>query len=209
MHQTAPARAEGIRSSTLLLVGVAVVIAAILGALGAPLSSSATSFGDVLPGASRGASHGALGASDGVVGSSTSVFDHVPAVANLDPHLLAALRRAASDAADDGVELRVNSGWRSRAYQEQLLHDAISKYGSDAEAARWVATPDTSPHVAGEAVDLGPSDASAWLSRHGAGYGLCQIYANEAWHFELRTGAVDHGCPRMYADAAHDPRMQR
>jgi len=204
MHQTAPARAEGIRSGALLLVGVAVVIAAIVGALSPPVSS-ATSFGELL----HGAGHGAVGEADGVVGGRTSVFDDVPAVANLDPGLLDALRRAARDAADDGVELQVNSGWRSREYQERLLREAVSKYGSEAEAARWVATPDTSPHVAGEAVDIGPSDASAWLSRHGAGYGLCQIYANEAWHFELRTDAVGHGCPRMYADAAHDPRTQR
>jgi D-alanyl-D-alanine carboxypeptidase len=82
------------------------------------------------------------------------------------------------------------------------------KYGSEAEAARWVATPKTSAHVSGDAVDIGPSDAAAWLSAHGAEYGLCQIYDNEPWHYELRPAAVDHGCPAMYADAAHDPRMQ-
>ena len=32
------------------------------------------------------------------------------------------------------------------------------KYGSEAEAARWVATPDTSAHVSGDAVDIGPSE---------------------------------------------------
>ena len=36
-----------------------------------------------------------------------------------------------------------------------------------------------------------------------------EIYLNEPWHFELRPRAIDHGCPRMYADAAHDPRMQQ
>ena len=115
---------------------------------------------------------------------------------------------AATDAADDGVEFVVNSGWRSPAYQEQLLREAVSKYGSEAEAARWVATPNTSAHVSGDAVDIGPSDAAAWLSEHGAAYGLCQIYGNEPWHYELRPDAVDHGCPPMYADPTHDPRMQ-
>jgi hypothetical protein len=62
--------------------------------------------------------------------------------------------------------------------------------------------------VAGEAADLS-SDASAWLSEHAAAYGLCQIYANESWHFELRPEAVDNGCPAMYADPTHDPRMQQ
>jgi hypothetical protein len=72
-----------------------------------------------------------------------------------------------------------------------------------------VATPKTSAHVSGDAVDIGPSEATAWLSHHGATYGLCQIYRNEPWHYELRPAAVDHGCPRMYADPTHDPRMQQ
>jgi hypothetical protein len=63
--------------------------------------------------------------------------------------------------------------------------------------------------VSGDAVDIGPSDAATWLSEHGAAYGLCQIYGNEPWHYELRPDAVDQGCPPMYADPTHDPRMQR
>ena len=55
----------------------------------------------------------------------------------------------------------------------------------------------------------GPFDATAWLSEHGAEYGLCQIYSNEPWHYELRPEAIDHGCPPMYADPTHDPRMQQ
>ncbi|WP_312880353.1 M15 family metallopeptidase [Actinokineospora xionganensis] len=149
-----------------------------------------------------------LGKAHGAVPEPVSVFDDdTPAVANLDPELLDALRRAAKDAAADGVEFVVNGGWRSPEYQRQLLRQAVSKYGSAEEAARWVATPDTSAHVSGDAVDLGPSAARAWLSEHGAGYGLCQIYANEPWHYELRPEAVEHGCPPMYADPTHDPRM--
>jgi zinc D-Ala-D-Ala carboxypeptidase len=64
-----------------------------------------------------------------------------------------------------------------------------------------VDTPDTSAHVSGDAVDIGHSVATAWLSAHGAAYGLCQIYRNEPWHYELRPEAVDDGCPAMYTDA--------
>ncbi|GAA2278125.1 M15 family metallopeptidase [Nonomuraea roseoviolacea subsp. roseoviolacea] len=153
---------------------------------------------------------GAPGAADGVVPDGVTVFDDgFPAVAKLDPDLLGALRRAAADAAGDGVEFRVNSGWRSPRYQERLLRDAVAKYGSEEEAARWVATPDTSAHVSGDAVDLGPPGAAAWLSRHGARYGLCQIYANESWHYERRPEAAERGCPPMYADPTEDPRMRR
>ena len=142
----------------------------------------------------------------GDVGSGVTVFDDlVPAVAKLDPELLDALQEASRDA---GVTFYVNSGWRSPEYQERLLREAVSEYGSEAEAARWVATPATSPHVSGDAVDLGRADAVAWLSEHGAGYGLCQIYDNEPWHYELRPDAVENGCPPLYADPTHDPRMQ-
>lgn len=145
----------------------------------------------------------------GAVPDGVTVFDDaVPAVAGLDPALLGALRRAAVDAAGDGVTFVVNSGWRSRAYQDELLRAAIAKYGSAAAAARWVATADTSPHVSGDAIDIGPTDATAWLSRHGAAYGLCPIYRNEPWHYELRPDAVEHGCPPLYADPTHDPRMR-
>jgi hypothetical protein len=153
---------------------------------------------------------GAPGEADGAVPDGVTVFDDgFPGVANLDPALLRAVRQAATDAADDGVEFSVNSGWRSPEYQDQLLGEAISRYGSEKEAARWVATADTSPHASGNAIDIGPSDATAWLAEHGAEYGLCQIYRNEPWHYELRPDAVDDGCPRMYADPTHDPRMQQ
>ena len=153
---------------------------------------------------------GPLGEADGAVPDGTTVFDdELPGVANLDPAVLGALRRAASDAGRHGVELFVDSGWRSREYQSRLLQEAVLKYGSEDEAARWVATPDTSAHVSGDAVDIGRSDATAWLSEHGGAYGLCQVYGNEPWHYELRPQAVDHGCPRMYADPTHDPRTQR
>ena len=153
---------------------------------------------------------GALGEADGAVPDGTTVFDDgVPGVAKLDPALLA--RPAPSGDRCRGRRRDVlRRQWLAfPEYQEQLLQQAVSEYGSEAEAARWVATPDTSAHVSGDAVDIGHADATAWLSEHGAAYGLCQIYGNEPWHYELRPEAVDRGCPPMYADPTHDPRMQR
>jgi zinc D-Ala-D-Ala carboxypeptidase len=154
---------------------------------------------------------GVVDEADGFIpdGARVSVFDEEkPAVGRLDPGLLDALRRTATDAAADGVGLRINSGWRSTEYQQQLLRDAVAEYGSQAEAARWVSTAETSAHVSGDAVDIGPPSAAAWLSEHGAAHGLCQIYSNEPWHYELRPQAVDDGCPTMYADPTEDPRTQ-
>ncbi|MCU1369541.1 MAG: peptidase and DD-carboxypeptidase VanY/endolysin [Ilumatobacteraceae bacterium] len=156
----------------------------------------------------QAAEDGAIGEDDGVLPDGVTVFrDDVAGVADLDPALLAALRAAATDAAGDGVEFTVHSGWRSRAYQEDLLREAVVKYASEEEAARWVAPPDRSAHVSGDAIDL-ESGAARWLARHGAAYGLCQVYDNEDWHYELRPDAARDGCPDRYADAAHDPRMQ-
>jgi hypothetical protein len=198
------------------VAGLLGVIAAAAVALGAQLLASSPSTAaspiDVLRGEHpdlRSEHRGALGEADGAVPDGTTVFDGgIPGVANLDPALLGALRRAATDAADAGVEFSVDSGWRSPEYQSQLLREAVFEYGSAEEAARWVATAETSAHVSGDAVDIGRSDATAWLSEHGAEYGLCQIYSNEPWHYELRPETVDHGCPAMYADPTHDPKMQ-
>jgi D-alanyl-D-alanine carboxypeptidase len=195
-----------------MLVAIVAIVAAlgskslVSSSLTVPSPSSAATPVD----RSRNEQRDALGEAGGAVPDGTTVFDdEVPGVAKLDPGLLGALRRAATDAADDGVEFVVDSGWRSPAYQEQLLREAVSKYGSEEEAARWVATPTTSAHVSGRAVDIGPSDAAAWLSGHGAAYGLCQIYGNEPWHYELRPEAVDHGCSPMYSDPTQDPKMRR
>jgi hypothetical protein len=203
-----PARTTTRRIPRVLVTGLLVVIAAIAAALGYQASSSSRAASPIA--VLRGEHRGALGEADGAIPDGTTVFDdRIPGVANLDPALLGALRQAATDAADDGVELYVTSGWRSPEYQNQLLREAVSKYGSEDAAARWVATAATSPHVSGDAVDIGHSDATAWLSKHGAEYGLCQIYRNEPWHYELRTNAIDRGCPRMYADPTQDPRMRQ
>jgi D-alanyl-D-alanine carboxypeptidase len=215
------------RIPRILVLGLLFVIAAIAASNGYELlassSSTAASPTDVPRDEHRralgepagapvlpGEHPGALGEADGALPDGATVFDDdLPAVANLDPALLGALRQAATDAAGGGVEFFVNSGWRSPEYQEQLLQEAVAEYGSEAEAARWVATAETSPHVSGDAVDIGRPDATAWLSANGAEYGLCQIYANEPWHYELRPEAIDQGCPPMYADPTQDPRMQQ
>jgi zinc D-Ala-D-Ala carboxypeptidase len=220
---SARTRARRVRIRRRRVAALLVVLAAIAAALSdhLPASSSSTASssptgapsGNIPRGENRGRRgehRGALGEADGAVPDGTTVFDDaIPGVANLDPALLGALRRAATTAADDGVSFVVDSGWRSPQYQEHLLQEAVSKYGSQEEAARWVATPETSAHVSGGAVDIGPVDAASWLSRHGAEFGLCPVYGNEPWHYELRPQAVDQGCPPTYADPTHDPRMQR
>jgi zinc D-Ala-D-Ala carboxypeptidase len=135
-------------------------------------------------------------------GQTLSPFDvSNPALAQLDPPLLNAIQDATRAAAAQGVDLRITSGWRSKGFQQRLFDDAVRQYGSVDIAKQFVASPDVSKHVVGQAVDVAPVDADKWLIRNGAQFGLCQIYANELWHFEL---AVDQqgDCPPLRPNAA-------
>lgn len=124
-----------------------------------------------------------------------------PAVGNLDPRLLDAIQQAATAASADGITMTVTSGWRSPEFQQRLLDDAVATYGSMAAARQYVQTPAGSKHVIGEAVDIGGAGADQWLIANGARFGLCQIYANELWHFELDTDAAGN-CPPLLPNAA-------
>ncbi len=135
-------------------------------------------------------------------GTTLSPFDvSNPIVGQLDPALLKAIGDAADKAATEHVDIRINSGWRSKGFQQRLFDDAVRSYGSVDAARQFVASPETSQHVEGKAVDIAPVEADRWLIAHGSAFGLCQIYANEIWHFELAVD--DQGrCPPLRPDAA-------
>lgn len=135
-------------------------------------------------------------------GRTISPFDvSNPVIAWLDPPLLTAIQNAARDARDDGVDVQITSGWRTKGFQQRLFDDAVRAYGNVDIAQQFVASPDTSRHVVGKAVDVGPVEADTWLIRNGSRFGLCQIYANEIWHFELAANN-DGSCPVLRPNAA-------
>jgi D-alanyl-D-alanine carboxypeptidase len=135
-------------------------------------------------------------------GRSFSPFDTVSQpVTRLDPLLLKSVQDAARAAAAQGVAITLSSGWRSKGFQQRLFADAVRQYGSVDLAQQFVASPDTSKHVLGQAVDVTGTGVSDWLIRNGAQFGLCQIYANENWHFELAVDA-DGRCPPLRPNAA-------
>ncbi|WUH91749.1 M15 family metallopeptidase [Streptomyces sp. NBC_00433] len=142
-------------------------------------------------------------ADDGGIPSGRDVtpFDtQYSAISRLAPDLLKAVQQADNDAKGAGITFRVTSGWRSKAHQQRLLDDAMHEYGSLRTARQYVNTPEKSTHVQGKAVDIGPTDADDWLIQHGSRYGLCQVYANEMWHFEMRT-APGGTCPALLNNA--------
>jgi D-alanyl-D-alanine carboxypeptidase len=189
-------------ASTALAVVVAVVAftAAACGALdssqdatpvsgsGAPTSSgtaNGSAPGDLDP-RDPGDHDGPAKAADGVLPDNASPYDtSLPGIAKLDPALLKAVQQAAEAMKANDIKLHVTTGWRSKAYQRQLLEDGIKKYGSLEKAREFVSTPEESHHVTGHAVDVGPTDADDWLIRKGSRFGLCQTLSNEMWHFEL------------------------
>jgi hypothetical protein len=142
-----------------------------------------------------------LGPDDGYipVGDHVQLTEDVPAVTNLDSRLRDALLSAAQAAAERDVDFSLVDGWRSERYQQYLFDQAVVEYGSEEQASRWVKRPSESKHVQGQAVDIATADAMDWLTRFGAEYGLCQIYANEAWHFELATDE-NGDCPAHLTD---------
>lgn len=128
------------------------------------------------------------------------------AIGALRPELAQAIAAAQTQAEHEGVPLVVTSGWRSQTYQQRLLDEAVTRNGSLEEAVRWVARPPDSRHVTGEAVDVGPPSGAEWLDRNGAAFGLCRVFDNEKWHFELAT-EPGGTCPPRWADnAARPPR---
>lgn len=140
---------------------------------------------------------------DGLIAADTPLTvddDTHPALQRLDPALLEALRSAQVAAETDGIRFDITSGWRSVDLQRRLLADAVRTYGSEELAREYVATPETSSHVTGRAVDIGTLDAQLWIMEHGREWGLCQTYANERWHFERATEPGGE-CPAQKLDA--------
>ncbi|MEV4237492.1 M15 family metallopeptidase [Nocardia sp. NPDC049737] len=119
----------------------------------------------------------------------------------LEPGLAGAYTLAENQAHAEGVALYINSGYRTPAEQQALWDDGVRTYGSPEEARRWVLPPNESTHVQGRAIDVGPQAGAQWLEANGNRWGLCRIYQNEWWHFELAT-APGRACPALRADAS-------
>ena len=120
-----------------------------------------------------------------------------PGTQGLDPSLAQAFTRARTAALAAGLDLRINSGFRTAAVQQRLYDDALAKYGSPAKARRWVLPPAESDHVKGLAIDVAPAAGATWLEKHGVNYGLCRRYLNEWWHFERLAPAAGQRCPAL------------
>jgi D-alanyl-D-alanine dipeptidase len=130
-------------------------------------------------------------------------------VDEIHPLLLSRFEAAATFARADGITLFITSGFRSLDRQETLFEEAMRKYGSETEAAKWVLPPRYSHHPQGLAMDInypGDKPGALWLEKNGYRFGLCRVYANEWWHFE---GVVAPGqsCPPLAPNALVDMKV--
>ncbi|WP_434384855.1 peptidoglycan-binding protein [Melittangium boletus] len=96
----------------------------------------------------------------------------------------AAFNRMHAAAARAGINLHVNSGFRSMAEQQELYRKYLNGTGNLA------AKPGYSNHQGGIAVDInvGGTGTSTykWLAAHGAEYGFKRTVPSEPWHWEYR-----------------------
>ena len=121
----------------------------------------------------------------------------------LDKQVMYRFKAAQAAAKKDGQALYIASGYRSLARQKVLFANAVKKYGSAAEASKWVAPPLLSHHPWGIAIDVNyPNEpvGAGWLEVNGSKFGLCRVYENEWWHFEPVI-APGWKCPTLVKDA--------
>lgn len=110
----------------------------------------------------------------------------------------------AEAAAGDGVEIMVDSGYRSAAYQQRIYLRKMAKGDGFYKVARWVAPPGYSEHMLGTTLDLVPSNwafsgtlADKWLQENGDRFSFTQTYpeksvdgfAWEPWHWKYSSGS--------------------
>ncbi|MBU4342881.1 MAG: D-alanyl-D-alanine carboxypeptidase family protein, partial [Candidatus Omnitrophica bacterium] len=83
----------------------------------------------------------------------------------------------------DGVDLRINSSYRSYSYQNKLFEEALEQYGSKDEAIKHSAPAGFSKHHTGMTMDFFPvkdefseTKEYTWLKEHASEFGFVESY---------------------------------
>ena len=134
----------------------------------------------------------------------TEIVEGTERPEEINPLVLARFLSAQAAAKEFGIELSIDSGYRSPEKQNYLYQRAIKTYKSADEAIKWVLPSDLSRHPWGLALDVNlnhDKSGASWLEANGATFGLCRVYVNEWWHFEPLT-APGGICPPLLPDAS-------
>ena len=105
-------------------------------------------------------------------------------------------------ACEDGISLKVESGYRSSGYQKKIFLRMLDEGRTFDDIVRYVAPPGYSQHILGSAVDFYPSNwrfaklpAYSWLQKNAATFGFSETYPKdnslhypwEAWHWNFEA----------------------
>jgi len=135
----------------------------------------AGSAGAANPGIGGGSDAGVPQAQAGSVNADGSVSTVMRQGKPIGASIAPAFDAMVAAARQDGVELKITSGYRSHA-QQTALWNANPTPG-------MVARPGTSMHEKGQAIDFANTPgAYAWLKRNASRFGL-HNYPREAWHY--------------------------
>jgi Transglycosylase SLT domain/D-alanyl-D-alanine carboxypeptidase len=103
------------------------------------------------------------------------------------PDVALAFDRLDGAARADGIELIIDSAYRSNAEQAVLW--------AQHPDPKWVAPPGTSLHRLGTELDLGPKSAYPWLAANAPRFHFVQRYSWEPWHWGYTLNAQSHPPP--------------
>ena len=134
----------------------------------------------------------------------TEIIEGTERPEEINPLVLARFLSAQAAAKELGIQLSIDSGYRSLEKQNYLYQRAIKTYKSAEEAIKWVLPENLSRHPWGLALDVNlnhDKSGASWLEANGATFGLCRVYVNEWWHFEPLT-APGGICPPLLPDAS-------
>jgi D-alanyl-D-alanine carboxypeptidase len=126
-------------------------------------------------------------------------------VQRLTPAAAAKWQQMVDAAAKDGIRLLIVSGYRSFAYQADLIKNKLEKGQTIEEILKVNAAPGYSQHHTGEAIDIATpgsrplteefetSDAFAWLTKNAETHDFSMTYPRdnacgiiyEPWHWAL------------------------
>jgi len=134
----------------------------------------------------------------------TEIIEGTKRPTDLHPQVLARFHSAQAAAKAEGIEMTIDSGYRSMETQNSLFQKAIKEHKTKEEAIKWVLPEDLSRHPWGLALDINlhhEKSGASWLEANGATFGLCRVYVNEWWHFEplIAPGGI---CPPLLPDAS-------
>ncbi len=142
------------------------------------------------------------------------VFDVVPlgpTAVEVEIRTARAFLAMRSAAADAGVDLRLESGFRTAEQQLELYRAWRSGRGNKA------ARPGMSNHQSGRALDIAVGaepGALAWLESNGALFGFARTVKSEPWHWEyvdvpIARGAMKHVSRKAAKKTGHATRPAR